>query len=222
MWGQRRSKNKWGSNMPDWMAYALSPLRNYCDPWCLQFWEMIGAWMAGLATVAAVAMSLYLARRDGRIDLRVSATVGLVYGDPHVSPTTEHVWIQVANVGRRTAILHSIGWRSGLLPHWFPWLPRQYALQGADFAGNTRLPAKLADGDTASFMIPIEGWGERVAADLMSPPRRISAYFVYVQAHCSTGDSFTRRIAPSLRKAILAYATKKTTAAESTAHEVQA
>lgn len=208
--------------MPDWMAYALSPLRTYCDPWCLQFWEMIGAWIAGLATVAAVVMSLYLARRDGLIELRVTATVGLVYGDPYVSPTTEHVWIQVANVGRRTAFLQSIGWRTGLLPPWFRWLPRRYALQRAEFAGNTQLPARLADGDIASFMIPIEGWGERVAADLMSPPRRLSAYFIYVQAHCSTGDSFTRRITPSLRQAILDYATEKRPAAESTTGEAQA
>jgi len=162
----------------------------------------LGTWIAGLATVAAVVVSLYLARRDSQIRLQVTATVGKVFGDPSVSHETEHLWILVTNVGRRGATLNSIGWRTGILHPKLPWIGRRYALQGADFPGSTRLPAKLGDGDSASFMIPLEDWAIRVGPDLIRKPRSLMSHLVFVQAHTSTNDTFSRRIAPSLRKSI--------------------
>lgn len=194
--------------MLDLIANALTPLQGYCDAWCLQFWNVVGAWIAGLSTAAAVIVSLYLARADSRIRLEVHARIGLVVGDPSVSHLTEHLWISVYNVGRRTATLNSVGWRLGIFPQWMPWLPRRYALQNADFPGSTRCPVKLEDGGTATFMIPLDDWAGHFAANIVDPPYWLSVRFIKIQAHASTGATFSRRIAVPLRDQIHKRASK--------------
>ncbi len=58
--------------MPHWILHALEPVQTVCGDWCLHFWEVVGVWLTGAATFAAVAMSLVLARREGT-RIKVSA-----------------------------------------------------------------------------------------------------------------------------------------------------
>jgi len=80
--------------MPDYML-VLDRLQGVCTRYCLEFWGVLGAWLSGIGTVAAVLVSLHLARQDQRIRLGVSAVVGLMIGDPFTPHTVDHLWIQV-------------------------------------------------------------------------------------------------------------------------------
>ena len=51
--------------MPRWIFHALDPVQAVCGDWCLHFWEVVGVWFTGLMTLAAVVVSLTLARREG-------------------------------------------------------------------------------------------------------------------------------------------------------------
>jgi hypothetical protein len=53
-------------SMFDWWRHALDPVNAMCSEYCLHFWEVIGIWLAGVATFAAVFVSLYLARQGER------------------------------------------------------------------------------------------------------------------------------------------------------------
>lgn len=50
----------------EWWRHALDPVNAICSEYCLHFWEVIGIWLAGVATFGAVFISLYLARQGER------------------------------------------------------------------------------------------------------------------------------------------------------------
>ncbi len=79
------------------------------------FGEVAGAWFSGLATLAAVILSLVLARRD-RIQLRISAGHRITVGPGAIEPYPNFLFIQVRNVGNRMAKIDGIAWRKR------PWL----------------------------------------------------------------------------------------------------
>jgi hypothetical protein len=78
----------------------------------IQVWNAVGTWLAGIATFAAVVVSLYLARRADRIRIQANVGIRLVFaGDG--TPAEEHVGITATNHGDRPVIINSIGWRVG-------------------------------------------------------------------------------------------------------------
>ena len=83
----------------------------------IQVWVAVGTWVAGLATLAAVVVALYLARRTEKVRLNVH--VGLrvvVIGDG--SPFQEHLSISVTNVGERSVTINTVGWAVGKGKQW--------------------------------------------------------------------------------------------------------
>ncbi|MBB3990846.1 hypothetical protein [Croceicoccus naphthovorans] len=90
-------------------------------------WEAISAigQVAGAAaTLAAVIVSLRLARRASRPNLTVSLREQLIL----IGDDTEHVMtFSVVNVGGRDAEVRSLGWRTG----WFKWGPEWMRLRHA-------------------------------------------------------------------------------------------
>lgn len=168
-------------------------------------WQLINSfaeWFSAVGTVAAVIVSLYLARQDQRVRLRITATIGNIFGDPTVDVKVDHLWITVTNVGRRTAVLNSVAWRVGFLPAKLSRFGRKYAIQNFDLPNCTRLPAKLEDGDSASFMIPLDRWLGYFAGDMFPRPHWLSLYFVTALAFASTGKAASVRVSGSLRKAL--------------------
>jgi hypothetical protein len=87
----------------------------FCSPNCYAWWEAVGTWVSGLATVGAVIAAIRLANRDNTVRLRARATVGVMIGGslPQM-PADQYarcVWINVTNVGRRTVTVTTLGWR---------------------------------------------------------------------------------------------------------------
>ena len=63
----------------------------------IQIWNAIGAWFAGIATFFAVLVSLYLARKSERLNLKASVGIRLIFeGDG--SPAEENVLLTIHSV----------------------------------------------------------------------------------------------------------------------------
>ena len=77
----------------------------------IQVWNVVGTWLAGFATFAAVAVSLYLAKRAESI--RVKVNVGLRLTPDGPRDTEEHIGFIITNIGVRQAKIDSIGWSIG-------------------------------------------------------------------------------------------------------------
>ena len=74
----------------------------------IQIWNAIGTWLAGIATVLAVIVALYLAKKSNKLRLKIQ--VGLrevVVGEG--SPPKQHVSFDVTNLGERPVAINSVG-----------------------------------------------------------------------------------------------------------------
>ena len=100
--------------MADWWMHIFDSPSRVCTEYCLHFLEMVGTWVAGLGTLAAVIVSLRLARRSGPL-LRVSADLRVLIHSGAEPPYPEYVAIDVKNVGERECIVEGVGW---LGPRW--------------------------------------------------------------------------------------------------------
>ena len=116
----------------------------------IQIWNTVGTWVAGIATFAAVCVSLYLARRAERVrlDFRVFLML-LIQGNG--APTAEYIVFSVTNLGERPITISGVSWK---LPNL---VKRTRALQ--QFPGGTwgqQPPIELQHGKKADFVIPLD------------------------------------------------------------------
>jgi hypothetical protein len=77
------------------MLHWLSHVSSVCDDWCLHFWEVVGVCFTGLATFAAVVVSLALARLE-QVRIAISAGQFDVIGPGSVRPFPEILNIRIA------------------------------------------------------------------------------------------------------------------------------
>ena len=165
-----------------------------CNHDCREWWNIFGTWFAGLATFAAVILSLILSRKD-RIALRVSAGHRMVIATS--GPEPELVVINVRNVGLRPAIVQSVGWRR------WPFR-RAHAYQMFDPArGYGGPPRSVEAGDSISFCLPINEepgyWAARFMR-FIGRPMWLGTFFLEVHVYTPAGQKFKARVEPSLRK----------------------
>lgn len=120
----------------------------------IQVWNVIGTWVAGMGTLAAVVVSLRLAGRAERLRLRASVGLRIIIaGDG--TPSEEQVAFTVVNLGDRAVTVNSIGWRigkKGLARHCMQPLYGVYTHQ---------YPKQLAHGEQATFLVSLlalPGW----------------------------------------------------------------
>ena len=112
----------------------------------IQVWMVVGTWLAGIATVAAVIVALHLARRAEKVRLKVH--VGhrvVVIGDG--SPFQEHVSISVTNLADRAVTINSVGWAIGKGSQ------RRYCLQPVSGPFTTQYPVELTHGKNGNFLV---------------------------------------------------------------------
>jgi hypothetical protein len=160
-------------------------------------WEFINTfadWVSAVGTVAAVWVSLYLARNASRPKGRVNANVMFLAGGGELSP--HFLDISVANTGDRPFTVTGVGWRVGL-----PFV-RRYAYQktdGApDYASSDPLPLELQIGRRASWRIDLERvykkdnttWTQHLATNFLGKWPAIGLWRWRVQAFTSTGQVF--------------------------------
>jgi hypothetical protein len=180
-----------------WLLHALDPIQATCGDWCLHFWEVVGVWFTGLATFAAVFVSLLLARREG-IRLTVSAGHRLLAQAGHEPPWPELLVITVRNVGSRRAMVEGVGWRRR------PWL-RLHGYQEFDPTGGyPGPPAAIEPGEARSFSLPLSHtqmrWGEEFIEHFVGRWPRIGVHFIRVIAWTPAGTRCSAFIEPSLKK----------------------
>lgn len=111
----------------------------------IQIWNAIGTWVAGLATFAAVVVSLYLSQQSSRVKLKAVVGLRLLVG--RGVPKEEVLQFSVTNQGDRPVTISNIGWVIG------KGTKRRNAIQlfGSQFSAD--VPATLVHGQRADFLV---------------------------------------------------------------------
>ena len=112
----------------------------------INIWNAIGTWVAGIGTLSAVIVSLYLSSRSQRLNVKAHAGLRLIFaGDG--SPPDELVEIGIVNHGDRTVVIKSVGWKIGRGKN------ARYCLQLLSGAMTDQYPKQLVHGESASFQV---------------------------------------------------------------------
>jgi hypothetical protein len=151
----------------------------------IQVWNVVGTWLAGIATFAAVVVSLHLARKADRVRIQANAGIRLVFaGDG--TPAEEHVGITAVNQGERPVTINSIGWRIG------KGKDARHCIQPTAGEYTHQYPKQLAHGEQASFLVSfkaVPSWpkdfGVGFVKDLQ--PRNLKTLRAII--HTSVGQS---------------------------------
>ena len=168
-----------------------------------ELWRFVNSfapWLSAIGTIAAVVTSLYLARKDTRIDLRVTAGVQvIVIEGARAGQGVEVVSLDVTNFGRRAATVNSLYWKTGILRRKkYVWIPPRNLFSTRVF------PVKLTDGEQATFNSPISEFeanlDQRAKVALSGRASRLKAHCVGVGVGTSTGEHFESRVEKGLRE----------------------
>ena len=118
----------------------------------LQILNTFGTWLAGIGTLSAVIVSLYLARRESSTKIKVSAGHRIIVTQGlKVKP--DYCVIRIVNIGFRPVKITGIGWKVGIFKKKY-WVQTVLVDQLS-----SQLPIKLEHGDEASYFIPFVGNG---------------------------------------------------------------
>lgn len=126
----------------------------------IQVWNAIGTWVAGIGTLAAVVVSLYLARDSQRV--RLGLTVGI--REVHVlghGLLNRVIVFEVVNLCDRPVTITSVGWvvRKYWRKKWFVQIPSE------EFLGS--LPRRLERSDSLIVGVRVKEEGQPIS-DLRS------------------------------------------------------
>jgi hypothetical protein len=169
-----------------------------------RFVNTFAPWLSALGTLTAVIVSLYLARRSARLDVRVSAAIMRIVTVGMGGPQPEFLQIRTVNHGGRDAVINGIGWRLLAIPrrHWIVLAPHnEYS---------AKLPVKLSFGEEAIFCYPTETFNRdaelllRRVNDAWFP--RLAMHLLTVGVFTSTGQRFFVRLDVHMRKFFLSRA----------------
>ena len=104
--------------------------------------------MAGIGTLAAVIVSLHLARKGQRIQVRASVGIRLRwFSASDGTPAEENVCFTVVNLGDRAVTVVSVGWRIGNRKN------LKFCIQPLGSSQGTQYPKQLAHGEQATFLV---------------------------------------------------------------------
>ena len=152
----------------------------------VQIGLLLGTWAAGLATLAAVCVSLYLARRGEKVRLRIFVGLRMtVLGDG--SPPEEHVCFHVTNLGERPVSIQSVGWVVGKRKK------RKYCIQPLSGRWTTQCPAEIKYGQDVTFMVSLSetpNWARDFSVGFINDPSGQSLKTLRAQIFISVGQTF--------------------------------
>ena len=169
----------------------------------LQELDVLGTWVAGLGTLLAVIVSLYLARAQGRIKLRV------VTGERQIithgsNEIPNAVVVFVTNCSQRPAKVTHISWQIGFRK-------KRHFFQIFNDPRYENLPKMLNEGEEGQFIVPYKIHGndedrdKTVAQDFLEgstlPRIYISTLKCVVRA--SVGQQFEVKVEKNLRGRLL-------------------
>lgn len=137
----------------------------------MELWRFINSfapWLAALGSIAASVVALYLARRDSRPRLEVSAFIsgGIKHSSSGVPDYTQAQFvISITNVWRRPTTVICIYWQTGLLRRKRHMLPLPHGKL------TESLPASLVDGITIYLAEPLDRFLLDISPAFQDVPR---------------------------------------------------
>lgn len=151
----------------------------------IQLWNTIGTWVAGAATLAAVIVSLCLARRTERVRVRTSVGIRLVIvGDG--TPAEEHVGFTIVNLGDRPVTVNSVGWRVGHGKSARSCIQPMYGQYTSQY------PKQLAHGEQTTFMVSLlalPSWPNEFASNFVQDLSQKNLRTLRALIHTSVGET---------------------------------
>ena len=167
-----------------------------------QFIITFAPWLSAIGTIVAVFISVYLARRQERMRLEVSAGHRLMITPGQKGPHPEYILIHIVNIGQREVQINNIGWTVGLFKK-----QRQYAVQVIEPDRlSSPLPVWLRYGEQANYYIPLgkkREWLEGFINDFYKLRPKSRVKHTKIQASTSIGKTFESTIEKVLQKIIL-------------------
>lgn len=165
-------------------------------------WEFINSfsdWFSAIGTIAAVVVSLYLARGQSKLQLRITAGHRLMAG-LGTGHFPDYLYISIVNTGFRKALVTGIGWKVGVFR-------KRYAIQITDKSPwSSPVPVELTDGQEAQYLVPFAGeadWLNAFAKDFLGKHPVLLSRFGTLQVFTSVGKTFQKRIEGNLREKLI-------------------
>lgn len=156
----------------------------------VEVWNTVGAWVAGLGTLAAVVTSLYLARHSESIRLKVWADVYHTYlGDG--TPPEKSIIISVVNQGDRPVNIDTVGWAIGKGKR------RRYCIQTVSGRSTQHYPMELGRRKRASFAISLvdtPDWATEFSNKFVESIKRRHLKTLVPQVHTSIGTTVEGKV----------------------------
>lgn len=168
----------------------------------INLWNAIGTWIAGIGTLSAVIVSLWLARRSDRVDVRAWVGLGTTFGGDG-SPPIDVLLFSITNRATRPLTVENIGWTVGYWPR------RKYCIQTVSDPLSARCPVELQHGRSARFIVSFKAtpnWSSEFAAKFLPNRSWPTLLSLRAQFHTSVGATVTVRprqdVLQLLRKAV--------------------
>lgn len=167
-----------------------------------QFINTFADWFSAFATIAAVWLSLWLARKATQPKAKLRCAVVFTIGNGF--PQRDYLSFSVVNTGDRPIRITNIGWKLGL-SGLTGQAKKRFAVQllGAEAYMNSPLPVDLAHGETASWYLSIEDihdgetWVQKFVRKMIAGRWAwLNLMTLRAQAYTSTGHVFSAK--PSL------------------------
>jgi len=159
------------------------------------FWIMVATWVAGIATSAAVIVSLYLANRKPKPIINSSVSGCIL--QPIGRGTEYGIVINVANAGSIPVFLSGIEWTFNA------------KVKIAQFFENTHsdvFPRNLSTGESASYYLILNGedkWSRNINESITDVGGSIDKLTYHVKI--GTGQSFRYKVDKETIKLIKSY-----------------
>lgn len=182
----------------------------------IDFWralEIAGVWAAAAGTFFAACTALWLASRQEKPRLKVSAghRLAITPGAPTGSYDPEYVVVSAINIGPAPVTVESIGWQIGLIRK-----KHLYQLHNPDYFSlesrmSSELPIRLGHNEKASWYIEFGGrqnWAGALIAEFLSTWLWWQSKWIKVVVHTNTGQSFTAPVEKNLPDALQSLAKK--------------
>lgn len=168
----------------------------------LEVLNVIGTWLAGIGTIAAVVTSLWFARRENKIELAVKVSHRqLVTRGQSEAP--DLLRIHVVNKGVRPANIINLGWFVGRFKN------KKHLVQLLGDAESDTIPKMLYEGEEANFLIhlsrdskPLE-WIDNFIKDVLQPNPKKQLKTLRLMVYTSVGQNFKTKIDRNLNDLFL-------------------
>ncbi len=174
-------------------------------------WKFINTfapWLSAIGTIAAVVVSLYLARQGSSIKLNITAGHRLRATPGIKGPYPEYLVINIVNIGYRDVQITNIGWKIGFFKK-----QMQHAIQLIEPDGmSSPLPVWLKYGEQANYFIPLglkREWLENFIKDFYKYHTKSRVKHTKVWVSTSLGKTLESTIEDGLQKIILEYIENK-------------